>query len=309
MTNTLSTLIFGQSSCRAHLTHLSDVWQQVLSHNTFPAPVQQVLGELVVASLLLSASIKFDGSLIIQIQGDGPIQLLVAECNNRLGVRAMVKLAKNALIASGSQFKDLVNANGKGICAIIFSPSNRQPGQTSYQSMVPLVGNTVAESIEAYMFQSEQLETRLILNANAQYAAGLMLQKMPRNGGIISTKEFDVDGWNRLQALAGTLEAPEHLNTEIDELTKRLFWEESPDHLVKRQAHFECTCSREKVSSMLLTLGQAELRSALSEKPTLEIRCDFCNAHYLFTHHECEALLSQNLQAPDSSEQQQPTLH
>jgi len=306
MTDTLRTLIFDQSSCRAHLVHLTDAWKQVVSQNTHPAPVQKVLGELVAASTMLSASLKFEGSLIIQIQGDGPIRLLVAECNSRLGLRATVKLADDTQIAENATFKELVNATGKGICAIILDPRNRLPGQEPYQGIVPLAGSTVADSLEAYMHSSEQLETRLILNADENAAAGVMLQQMPQHGGIVSTKEFDADGWDRLKALVNTLQTPEHLNTDTDELAKRLFWEEDPDGLAQRQAHFECTCSRDKVKRMLVSLGQAELDDALSEAPTVEIQCDFCNANYSFTRDECNALFTSG---PDSPETPPPTLH
>lgn len=306
MTDTLRTLIFDQSSCRAHLVHLTDAWQQVVSNNTYPAPVQKVLGELVAASTMLSASLKFEGSLIIQIQGDGPIRLLVAECNSRLGLRATVKLAEDSQIPENATFKDLVNATGKGICAIILDPRNRLPGQAPYQGIVPLAGNTVADSLEAYMHSSEQLETRLILNANADTAAGVMLQQMPQHGGVVSTKEFDIDGWDRLKALINTLQTAEHLATDTDELAKRLFWEEDPDGLAERQAHFECTCSREKVGRMLVSLGQAELDEALTENPTVEIQCDFCNANYSYTQEECAELFNGSSGDAESSS---PTLH
>ncbi|MFP5482002.1 MAG: Hsp33 family molecular chaperone HslO, partial [Gammaproteobacteria bacterium] len=151
MTDTLRTLIFDQSSCRAHLVHLSKAWQQVVNNNDYPKPVQRVLGELVAASAMLSASLKFEGSLIIQIQGDGPIRLLVAECNSRLGLRATVKLLEGTDIPEDACFKDLVNATGKGICAIILDPRNRLPGQAPYQGIVPLSGTSVADSLEAYM--------------------------------------------------------------------------------------------------------------------------------------------------------------
>lgn len=292
MTDTLRTLIFDQSSCRAHLVHLSKAWQQVVSNNDYPRPVQKVLGELVAASTMLSASLKFEGSLIIQIQGDGPIRLLVAECNSRLGLRATVKLVEGTQIPEDASFKDLVNATGKGICAIILDPRNRLPGQAPYQGIVPLAGASVADSLEAYMHSSEQLETRLVLNSDATTAAGVMLQQMPQHGGVVSSKEFDADGWDRLKALINTLQTEEHLATDTDELAKRLFWEEDPDGLAERQAHFECTCSRDKVGKMLLSLGQAELDNALSESPTVEIQCDFCNANYSFTRADCEALFT-----------------
>lgn len=310
MTDTLRTLIFDQSSCRAHLVHLTDAWQKVVANNDYPAPVQQVLGELVAASTMLSASLKFEGSLIIQIQGDGPIRLLVAECNSRLGLRATVKLAEGAEIPEAANFKSLVNATGKGICAIILDPRNRLPGQAPYQGIVPLEGESVADSLEGYMHSSEQLETKLVLNADMNTAAGVMLQQMPQHGGVVSSKPHDADGWDRLKALINTVQSAEHLNTDTDEMAKRLFWEEDPDGLAERQAHFECTCSREKVGRMLVSLGQAELDDALSDTATVEIQCDFCNANYSYTREDCNALFTDDVGDTGSdSEPAPPTLH
>jgi molecular chaperone Hsp33 len=309
MTDTLRTLIFDKASCRAHLVHLSVAWQEVVSKNNYPAPVQQVLGEMVAASAMLSASLKFEGSLIIQIQGDGPIRLLVAECNSRLGMRATVKLAEGAEIEPDANFLDLVNVNGKGICAIILDPRNRLPGQAPYQGIVALSGNTVAETLEGYMQSSEQLDTRLVLHADDQTACGLMLQQMPVMGGITTASEHDPDGWNRLKALISTLEKKEHLETDTDNLAKRLFWEEEPSALAQRQAHFECTCSREKVSKMLLTLGPDEVNEALAGHPTIEIQCDFCNANYSFTRDDCFELMAQDPLSGSGDPQEPPTLH
>ncbi len=308
-TDTLRTLIFDKASCRAHLVHLTDAWQQVVNNNEYPAPVRQVLGEMVAASVMLSASLKFEGSLVIQIQGDGPIRLLVAECNSRLGLRATIKLAENAHIEPNASFLDLVNVNGKGICAIILDPRNRLPGQAPYQGIVALSGTTVAETLEGYMQSSEQLDTRLVLHANDQTACGLMLQQMPVMGGISTASAPDPDGWNRLKALIGTLEKKEHLETDTDNLAKRLFWEEEPAALAQRQVHFECSCSREKVSKMLLTLGPDEVNDALSDQPTIEIQCDFCNANYSFTRDDCLELMAQNPTTGPEGQQQPPTLH
>lgn len=309
MTDTLRTLLFEAASCRAHLVNLSHAWQQIVNHNAHPAPVQKVLGEMVAASTMLSASLKFDGSLIIQVQGDGPIRLLVAECNSRLGIRATVKMAENSEIPENASFKELVNRNGHGVCSIILDPHNRLPGQAPYQGIVPLAGNTIAETLEGYMHSSEQLETRLILNADSHTAAGVMLQQMPQHGGIV-LKEFDADGWDRLQALINTLQTTEHLSTDTEELAKRLFWEESPTGVAERQAHFECSCSRKKVGNMLLSLGQNEVEDALSELPSIEVRCDFCNANYSFNRKDCDLLFLEQADEPNSSSfNAPPTLH
>lgn len=296
MDDQLTTLLFEKGSCRAQMVRIDMAWQRIASQNPYPAAVQRMLGELVAASTLLSASLKFDGSLIIQIQGDGPVKLLVAECNSQLGVRATVKLLEDGPIGHDTDFISLVNKGGKGICAIILDPKNRQPGQTPYQGIVPLTGHSVAESLEAYMAGSEQLQTKLVLHADQDHAAGLMIQQMPNTGGV-NNSSFDADAWDRLNAVIQTVGAEEHLQTATDVLARRLFAEENPLVLAQRPVQFECSCSRGKVARMLHNLGEEELKSALSESPTIEIQCDFCNAGYSFSQQDCEQLFA----TPDST--------
>lgn len=294
MNDTLQSLLFQTSSCRAHLVTLEKTWQKIASHNAYPIPVLDLLGELVAASVMLSASLKFEGSLILQIKGDGPVVLLVAECNNRLGVRATVKLNENLPVKADAGFQDLVNAQGKGMFAVILDPKNRQPGQLPYQGIVPLEGHTVAQSLESYMKTSEQLETRLVLHANGLRATGLMLQQMPLEGGKQSTNlKHDPDGWERLTAIAQTLQKEENLNTPLDTLIHRLFWEENPELLAERTPVFECTCSRHKVARMLFRLGQKEINEALETQHQITIHCDFCNSAYIFTAIQCAHLFEE----------------
>ncbi|MCQ8897209.1 Hsp33 family molecular chaperone HslO [Limnobacter humi] len=305
MTDTLRTLVFETASVRAQLVSLNDSWTAIARNHDHPPAVLEMLGQLVAASAVLSASLKFEGSLILQIQGDGPVKLAVAECNSRLGLRATVKIAEGTTIAPEATFAELVNQQGKGICVIVLDPRNRLPGQSPYQGVVPLVGNSVADALEAYMHSSEQLETRLVLNADATKASGLMLQQMPTSGGKSVEAQFDPDGWPRLVALANTLQADEHLSTALDELATRLFWEENPAVLADRHPHFECSCSADKVRSMLVTLGEAEVREALSENPTLEVQCDFCGTNYSFNQADCLALFKND----EGSDEEKPTLH
>lgn len=299
MTDSLKTLIFEQASARAQMVKLTDTWQAVSTNNPCPPAVQNILGQLLVASAMLSASLKFEGSLILQIQGDGPVRLIVAECNSRLGLRATVKIKENAEISNTDSFQALVNAHGKGMFVLVLDPRNRLPGQAAYQGIVPLTGHSVSDALEAYMHSSEQLETRLVLHADAQQAAGLMIQQMPAHGGNAQEQHFDPDGWNRLQAIANTLHAQEHLETPVDELSRRLFWEEQGTQLADRQPKFECSCSREKVENMLINLGQQEVDAALQENPIIEVACDFCSNTYTFNKHDCTQLFRNH---PDESE-------
>lgn len=291
MDDNLRTLLFEEAACRAQLVHLRKSWQIVSSHNQYPKAVVELLGQLVAASTLLSASLKFEGSLVLQIQGDGPIKLLVAECNNTLGIRATVKLVEEASIADEASFTDLVNRNGKGLCVLILDPKNRLPGQQPYQGVVGLDGINVAQVLEEYMRHSEQLKTRIQLWSDAESAAGIMIQEMPRIGGKTS-KEHLENGWETLMALSGTATSDEMLRLGTEEMSKRLFSELQPQILADRQPHFQCTCSRTKVSRMLTGLGLSEITDALKEHPNISVHCDFCNAAYVFTQNQCEALFS-----------------
>jgi molecular chaperone Hsp33 len=305
MTDSLKTLIFEQASARAQMVKLTDTWQTVSNNNPCPPAVQNILGQLLVASAMLSASLKFEGSLILQIQGDGPVRLIVAECNSRLGLRATVKIKDNAEISNTASFQELVNSQGKGMFVLVLDPRNRQPGQAAYQGIVPLTGDSVSDALEAYMHSSEQLETRLVLHADTQQAAGLMIQQMPSHGGNAQEHNFDPDGWNRLQAIANTLHAQEHLETPVEELAKRLFWEEQASQLADRQPKFECSCSREKVENMLINLGPQEVNTALQENPIIEVACDFCSNTYTFNKHDCTQLFQNQTQGNKSDN----TLH
>lgn len=306
MTDTLKTMLFEQASARAQMVKLTDTWQTVSHNNPCPPAVQNILGQLLVASAMLSASLKFEGSLILQIQGDGPVRLIVAECNSRLGLRATVKMKENANVSDTDSFQNLVNMHGRGMFVLVLDPRNRLPGQAAYQGIVPLTGHSVSDALEAYMHSSEQLETRLVLHADTEQAAGLMIQQMPNYGGNTTEHLFDPDGWNRLQAIANTLHAQEHLQTSVDEISKRLFWEEQVTQLADRQPKFECSCSQEKVESMLLNLGQQEINAALQENPIIEVACDFCSNTYTFDTAQCTQLF---LSHPHEDGQNSTTLH
>lgn len=291
MEDNLRTLLFDKAACRAQLVRLDKTWQIIASHNDYPTAVKLLLGELVAASTLLSASLKFEGSLVLQIQGDGPVKLLVAECNNTLGIRATVKLAEGVDIPENATFTDLVNQHGKGLCILILDPKNRLPGQQPYQGVVGLNGENVSQVLEEYMKHSEQLETRMSLWSNGESAAGLMIQEMPKIGGKINKTELE-DGWETLMALTSTATAKEMLSLNTDEMSRRLYHEMEPQILSDRQPHFQCTCSRTKVARMLVGLGQAEVTDALKEHPHISVHCDFCNAAYVFTQTQCESLFS-----------------
>jgi molecular chaperone Hsp33 len=289
MNDTLQKFMFDSSPVRGELVEISDVWQQIQSRRSYPSAVTKVLGELVSAAALLSANLKFNGTIILQIHGDGPVQLLVVECDSNLRMRATAKLAEGVEIAPDLSLQQLVNQHGEGRFAITLDPSDKMPGQQAYQGIVALEGDCVATVIENYMLRSEQLDTKLWLAADAQVSRGLLLQKLPNEGGILLSVQ-DTDAWDRSVMLASTLSNSELLNTDIMTLLNRLYWEETVRLFEPRHPSFHCRCSREKVADMLKMLGKEEIDSALDELGSLEIDCEFCGQHYRFDSIDCTQL-------------------
>lgn len=291
MGDTLQKFMFEDSLVRGELVELSDAWSHVLALRSYPSAVCAVLGEMMAAAALLSANLKFNGTIIMQIHGDGPVKLLVVECDAALKIRATAKLDDAADIAESASLQQLVNLHGQGRFAITLDPADKLPGQQPYQGIVALDGDSVSTVIENYMMRSEQLDTRLWLAADGKIARGLLLQKLPEGGGTATGTE-DVDTWNRTVTLAATVNQQELLTTDIMTLLKRLYWEETVRVFEPRHPVFHCSCSREKVGNMLKMLGRDEVDDALNELGKLEIDCDFCGQHYGFDKVDCMQLFA-----------------
>jgi len=289
--DTLQKFMFENSLVRGELIEISDAWQQVQARRSYPPAVSAMLGEMMAAAALLSANLKFDGTIIMQVHGDGPVQLLVAECDAALRLRATAKLREDAEISEQAGLQQLVNAHGEGRFAITLDPADKKPGQQAYQGIVALEGESVATVIENYMMRSEQLDTRLWLAADDKVARGLLLQKLPDDGGKTAPLA-DADVWNRTVTLASTLNQQELLGTDIMTLLQRLYWEETVRVFDPRHPAFHCGCSREKVGNMLKMLGREEIDSALADLGKLEINCDFCGQDYLFDPVDCMQLFA-----------------
>ena len=279
MADTLLRFLFHDAPVRGEVVRLQASWRQMVANHRYPAPVARLLGEMTAAAALLAANIKFDGALILQIQGNGPVRLLVVEVQPGMRLRATAKLRETAVIGEDATLQQLTNPNGEARCAITLDPTGRRPGQQPYQGVVPLAGETIAEVLENYLRQSEQTESRLWLAADESAAAGVLLQKLPQEGGAAKP---DVDAWQRAGALTATLTREELLTLEAEALARRLYWEERLQHFPPAAPRFECNCSRERSGRMLLALGRGEVESILAERGDVEITCDFCNARYAF---------------------------
>ena len=295
--DTLQKFIFDNAAVRGELVEISDTWREIQARHGYPRAVRAMLGEMVAASALLSANLKFNGSIVMQIHGDGPVRLLVVECDADLRIRATAKLAPDAEVADDATLTHLLNVNGKGRFVITLDPLEKMPGQQPYQGIVPLDGDNVATVIENYMMRSEQLDTRLWLAADDKISRGMLLQKLPRHSGkadqtVQATEEEDLETWNRAVVLGSTLKQEELLSTDIETLLNRLFWEETIRVFDPQHPQFHCSCTREKVGNMLKMLGQPEVEAALSDLGELGINCDFCGKHYSFDKVDCAQLFA-----------------
>ncbi|HZF83645.1 MAG TPA: Hsp33 family molecular chaperone HslO [Burkholderiaceae bacterium] len=302
----LHTFLFDGLPVRGMVVRLDQAWQEVLARrasNThtgaYPQPVAELLGEMTAAATLMQANIKFKGSLILQIFGDGPVKVAVAEAQPDLGVRTTASVVGD--IAADAGLPDLVNLNNKGRCAITLDPKDRLPGQQPYQGVVPLFGDRgeklgkLSDVLQHYMLQSEQLDTTMVLAADDKVAAGLLIQRLPVTGegnlagGAARANEDDIglnEDYNRIATLAASLTREELLTLDVETILRRLFWEEKLLRFEPRSGmlgpHFACTCSRERVTNMLRGLGQEEAESILAERGNIEVGCDFCGKQYRF---------------------------
>jgi len=295
--DTLQKFIFDNAAVRGELVEISDTWREIQARHGYPKAVRSMLGEMVAAAALLSANLKFNGSIVMQIHGDGPVRLLVVECDADLRIRATAKLAPDAEVADDATLTDLLNVNGKGRFVITLDPLEKMPGQQPYQGIVPLDGENVATVIENYMMRSEQLDTRLWLAADDKVSRGMLLQKLPRHSGkddqtVQASEEEDLETWNRAVVLGSTLKQEELLSTDIETLLNRLFWEETIRVFDPQHPQFHCSCTREKVGNMLKMLGQPEVEAALTDLGELGINCDFCGKHYSFDKVDCAQLFA-----------------
>ena len=319
----LHKFLFDGVPVRGMLVKLTDAWTDILrrraSNSTsgaYPVPVQQMLGEMAAAAVLMQANIKFDGALVLQIFGDGPVKLAVVEVNHDLSLRATATVSGE--LADDSSLSMMVNVGNEGRCAITLDPKSRFPGQQPYQGVVPLFDDQrqkiekLSELLEHYMLQSEQLDTTLVLAANDEVSAGLLIQRLPVTGaGNLAGGQANEDeigrneDYKRIAMLASTLKPEELLTLDAETILRRLFWEEQVlrfEPLVGETApRFACSCSRERVTRMICSLGQAEAQSIVAERGEIEVGCDFCGQQYRFDAIDtAQIFAAPNLQMPAS---------
>lgn len=274
--DTLQRFLFEDNAVRGELVHLDATYRAIRDSHDYPPPVRALLGETLAASALLSGSIKAHDSLIVQVQASGPVHLVVAQCTSQRSLRGLARWT-GAVEPGGLQ-----TVCGTGTLAITIDPGR---GQERYQGLVALSGESVAQAIETYFEQSEQLPTRLWLACDGERAAGLLVQSLPG-------QRADPDAWNRIQLLAATVRPGELLDSSLDELRRTLFPEEDVRVFDPQRTTYHCTCARETIGTVLASLGRAELEEALDELGELTVTCEFCNRRYVFDRVDVEAVLA-----------------
>ena len=282
MTDAHRRFLFDDMPVRGGWVHIDAAYREVLARHDYPPVLRRLLGELLAATALLANHLKFKGSLIVQVQSPGPLQLLVVECTDLFGLRAIAKWQGDP-----PDDADLLQLAGNGRCVITLDPRD---GAQMYQGIVAMEKGTIAEVLEHHMQSSEQLATRMWLAADGERAAGLLLQKLP-GSGIGNTKSSE--DWDRITLLGSTVRPGELLTLEADALLRRLFAEETVRLFADHAVRFECGCSEMRVANALLLLGRNEVEQVIAEQGRIEAACEFCNRKYAFDRARALSLFAQ----------------
>ncbi len=284
MSSTIQRFLFEGLDIRGAFVHLGETWQQMQVDRNYQPTVAQLLGEAAAITALIGGQLKQPGRLTLQLRGNGPIQLLVVDCNEQLQMRGM---ARSNPVVLPAPVQDLLGAaQGGQLMLSLDMPDARQP----YQSFVPMVGDSVAAIFEHYLEQSEQQPSRLFAMAGPQAAACLFLQKLP------DSDKHDPDGWSRITQLAATVKPAELLALDAETLLGRLFHEEIAARGIRiydpQPVVYHCPEDRAKVADMIRGIGRADAETILAEHGEIMIRDDICNREYHFTPEEVAELFA-----------------
>ena len=278
----LHRFMLERAGVRGVLVRLGPAWREVAGRAHYPAALRSVLGQTLAASALLTGNIKLDGALSVELKSSGPLRLLFAECTDHGRLRGLARW--------NDPLPETLDLAAMPDAIMAITIGNAERGQR-YQGLVDLQHPELASALENYFSQSEQLPARIVLAADGEHAVGLMLQKLPDEGGRDAAG--DEDGWTRIQHLTATLSAEELLKVAPEQLLYRLYHEESVRLFEPRPLAFGCSCTRERVEAMLRSLGRVEVEAALAaHDEEVEVICEFCAQRYIFDRIDAEHLLS-----------------
>ena len=284
--------MFDQLGVRGQLVGLNSSYQEAITNHDYPTSVQRLLGEFMSAAALLSTTIKFEGTLSLQAQGDGDLNLIMAECRHDQEVRGVARWESDQP-PSNSDFKTLL---GNGRMAVTITPDKGQ----RYQGIIPLEGNSLAACLEDYFQQSEQLPTRVWLATEPGYtASGMLIQVLPQAQDAVE----DIDGWDRISKLTETLSNEELLSLPNETILHRLYHEEMVRVFPATNIQFKCTCSAYRTLQAIVSMGAEQVEEVFNEQPQVTVRCEFCNTAYEITQNDIHEYLQ------DQSGTENHTLH
>ncbi|MFA0438847.1 Hsp33 family molecular chaperone [Vibrio sp. 10N.286.49.C2] len=290
--NTLNRYLFDELSVRGELVQLDTAYQEIISSKEYPAALQSLLGELLVSTSLLTATLKFEGSITMQLQGDGPVSLAVINGDHNQKLRGVARW--EGQIADDASIHDML---GKGYLVITITPDNGE----RYQGVVGLEGNNLAEVLEGYFERSEQLKTRLWIRTGTQdgqaKAAGMLLQVMPDGTGT-------PDDFEHLEQLTNTVKDEELFTLEANDLLYRLYNQDKVQLFEPKEVEFFCGCSRERSADAISTIAQEEVYDILAQEGEIALHCDYCGSSYSFDETDIKALFAEN-----NTQDDKPTLH
>jgi len=291
----LQRFIFDNAPVRGEWVHMTESWQHIISRREYPKAIQNLLGEMMAAAALLTATVKIKGRLVLQVKSSGPATLLMVECTSNNTLRAFAQW--QGQVADDASLTEIT---GEGALAITIDvEGSKQP----YQGVVGLQGESISDVLETYFKQSEQLETHIWLAADEHAVAGLFLQQLPSEN---SNKQDEEEAWSRLSQLAATVSKKELLELGAGTLLHRLFHEEECRLLSITELEFACNCSREKVGETISLLGEHDANDLLTEQGVIEVACEFCNEHYQFNARDIKQIFSGRSSATSSEPK---TLH
>lgn len=269
--------IFDDMPVRGLHVRLENVWKHIVGQKHYPAAIRRALGELLAAGALLSGNLKTDGTLIVQVQGQGRLKMLVVEATSDQTVRATARWDETAEINDDESLTDLLGSNS--VFVLTLQPKDAEP----WQGVVPLEGGSIAQMLINYTKRSEQLDTQIVLASSDDACGGLLVQRLPET-------EPDAVSWEHVSTLVQTLTPEELTRLDAQHVLYRLFHETPPRVFDPESIEFACTCSRGKVSDMLLMLGGEEVGGVVAEQGSIQIDCDFCHAKYVFDEADVNAL-------------------
>lgn len=293
----LHRFLFDDCDIRGEIVTLSDSYREILSHNQYSSAIRQLLGEFLAAVGLLSSTLKFDGRIILQARGDGPISTIMAECNHHNDLRGIVRINSDVELTEDIALHgNMQQLLGNGVLVISIEPQRTEnfAGKLErYQGIVPMDADNLAGCLEHYFQQSEQLATRLWFAADDNSATGFLIQALPQQ--INTNPDDNRDKWETIITLAETIKREELLGLDHATILYRLFNEQPVRIFEPKKLKFACSCSKERCASALLTIGKDEVEELLIEQGSISIDCQFCNQHYHFAADEVRKLLGGNV--------------